>query len=160
MATKKANKVPEVISNKRATYNYTFLDTYKAGIVLNGTEVKAIREGKANLNDSYCYFKNDELWVKNLHIAEYKFGSHYNHEPLRVRKLLLGKKELKRLHDKIKEKGLTIIPISLFFNERGFAKLEIALAKGKKTFDKRDSIKDRESKVNLDRELKSRRQTS
>jgi len=157
MSVKNSNKAPVVISNKKATFNYTLTDTYKAGIMLTGTEVKAIREGKANLGDSYCFFRKNELWLRNFHISEYKYGTHYNHDPLRVRKLLLEKRELNKLHEKIKEKGYTIIPVQLYFNERGFAKLDIALAKGKKTFDKRDAIKERENKVDLDRVMKERR---
>ena len=109
--------------------------------MLTGTEVKSIREGKASLSDSFCVLINGELWVKNLHISEYKQGSYNNHEPKRMRKLLLNKKELFKLESKMREKGLTIVPIQLFFNERGFAKLEVALARGKKMFDKREDMK-------------------
>ena len=129
------------IRNKKASFEYHFLSSYKAGIMLTGTEVKSIREGKASLNDAFCIFMNDELWIKNLHISEYKQGSYNNHEPKRLRKLLLNKSELYKIQSKIKEKGITIIPIQIFFNERGIAKIEIALAKGKKMFDKREDIK-------------------
>ena len=133
MADKKArfsNKVS--IRNKRASYEYEFIDKYVAGLILKGTEIKSIREGKVNLQDGYCLFLHDELFIKNMHISPYKQGTHYNHEPTRERKLLLNKKELSRLKKKSEEKGLSIIPIKLFTNERGFAKLEIALARGKK----------------------------
>jgi SsrA-binding protein len=129
------------IRNKKASFEYHFLQTFDAGIILTGTEVKAIREGKANLVDSYCVIQNDEVWVKNLHISEYKQGSYNNHEPKRQRKLLLNKIEVRKIQSKLREKGTTIIPIKLFFNERGFAKLEIAVARGKKMFDKREDIK-------------------
>jgi SsrA-binding protein len=157
MSQDKPYKSPVVIANKKASFNYNLIETFQAGIMLSGTEVKALREGKATLNDSYCYFRKDELWVKNLHISEYKYGNHYNHEPMRVRKLLLNKREMQRLQDNVKERGLTIIPVQLYFNERGFAKLEIALAKGKKTFDKREHIKERDTKKMIDRTLKARR---
>ena len=138
------------IRNKKASFEYNFISTYKAGVMLTGTEVKAIREGKATLSDSYCIFTNDELWLKNMHISEYKQGSHNNHEPKRIRKLLLNKSELDKIKSKMKEKGNTIIPIQLFFNERGIAKIEIALARGKKMFDKREDIKKRD----VEREMK------
>lgn len=137
------------IKNKKAAFEYNFLLTLTAGIVLSGTEVKSLREGKANLTDSFCVLTNGELWVKNLHISEYKQGSYNNHEPKRMRKLLLNKHELAKLQSKMREKGLTIIPIQLFFNERGFAKLEIALARGKKMYDKREDLK----KKDMEREV-------
>lgn len=139
------------IKNKRAGYEYEFLDKYTAGIVLKGTEIKSIREGKANLVDSYCYFGGEELFVKGLHISPYSQGSFYNHEATRERKLLLNKKELKKLLSKTNEKGLTVIPVRLFITGRGFAKLEIALAKGKKIHDKRDSIKEKDVKKEMAR---------
>src|SRR6187401_1884763 len=141
-----------VIRNKRATFDFILLDKYVAGIQLTGTETKSIKQGKASLSDSFCVFKRDELWIKNMHIAVYEKGTYSNHDPLRLRKLLLRKKELDKLQKKIKEKGLTIIPVMVFISERGFAKLEIALAKGKKTHDKRESIKAKDSKRELDRE--------
>lgn len=137
------------IENRRAKFDYQFLDTLTAGLVLKGTEIKSIREGKAGLADSYCYFRNDELFVKNFHITEYADASFYNHEPMRERKLLLTKQELNKLLRKVKDQGLTIVPIKLFINDKGFAKLNIALAKGKKAFDKRDDIK----KKDLEREM-------
>ena len=125
-----------------------------AGIVLTGTEIKSIRQGKASLVDSYCYFANGELWVKNMYIAEYFYGSYNNHSARRDRKLLLEKKELRKLERLIKESGLTLIPSRLFINEKGFAKLNVALAKGKKSYDKRQSIKEREDKRQMDRMFK------
>jgi SsrA-binding protein len=129
------------IRNKRASFDYAFIASYKAGIMLTGTEVKSIREGKANLTDSFCIFINEELWIKNMHVSEYKQGSYNNHDPKRMRKLLLNKIEIKKIQSKMKEKGTTIIPVQIFFNERGIAKIEIAIAKGKKMFDKREDIK-------------------
>lgn len=144
-----SNKI--VIKNKKASFEYFFIDTFIAGIVLQGTEIKSIREGKANLQEAYCVFKNNELWVLGLHISQYEMGTHYNHEPKRERKLLLDRKELKKLDSKTKEKGLTIIPVKLFINERGLAKIEIALAKGKKLYDKREDIRQRDIKREMDR---------
>lgn len=139
------------IKNKRASFEYEFLERYTAGIVLKGTEIKSIREGKVNLGDAYCYFNGEELYVKQMTISAYKQGTHYNHEPTRERKLLLSKKELKKLHGKSQDEGITIVPVRLFINERGFAKLEIALARGKKLHDKRESIKERDVKRELQR---------
>ena len=142
------------IRNKKAYFEFHILDKYTAGIKLLGTEIKSIRQGKANINDAFCTFLNDQLYVRNMHIAEYSHGSFYNHEQKRDRVLLLTKKELKKLRDKTEEKGFTIVPLALFISERGFAKLEIGLAQGKKAFDKRDTIKERESKIELDRAMK------
>lgn len=150
----KKYELPE-ITNRKAKFNYEFIDTYKAGMVLTGTEIKSIKEGKVNLGDSFCYLRNGELWMKNLHISEYKNGSYANHEPMRLRKLLLNKKEIRKLEGKIKEKGLTIIPYKLFFNERGIAKIEIALARGKKSYDKRETIKERDTQKEIQRVKKS-----
>ncbi|MCA6437831.1 MAG: SsrA-binding protein SmpB [Bacteroidetes bacterium] len=132
------------IENRRAKFDYEFIERLTAGLVLKGTEIKSIREGKAGLADSYCFFVNDELFIKNMHITEYSEASFYNHTPLRERKLLLTKTEINKLHKKVKDSGLTIIPIKLFINDKGFAKLEIALARGKKQFDKREDIKKRD----------------
>ncbi len=132
------------IPNKKAKFEYAFLEEYSAGMVLTGTEIKSIRQGKVNMSDAYCLFNGTELFVKNLNIAKYEMGTHYNHEPLRERKLLLNKRELKKLANKITDKGLTIIPTRLYIAESGIAKLEIALAKGKKLFDKRETIKERD----------------
>ncbi|MVM40127.1 SsrA-binding protein SmpB [Spirosoma sp. HMF3257] len=140
------------IRNRRASFEYAFLDNYTAGIVLTGTEIKSVRQGKVNLQDAYCLIHNDEMYIRQMSIAVYTEGTHYNHEPLRDRKLLLTKREIKRLTEKLKDQGLTIVPIRLFTNERGFAKVEIALAKGKKLYDKRDSIKEREVERDLQRE--------
>src|SRR5215813_8603814 len=138
------------IKNKRAFFEYEFLEKFIAGIMLTGTEIKSIRNGKANLSDAYCFFSRNELWVKNMNISVYEKGTHYNHEPLRQRKLLLNKKELTKLQTKIKERGLTIVPLRIFISERGLAKLEIALAKGKKIHDKRDTIKERDARRDFD----------
>lgn len=142
------------IKNKRASFEYHLIDRYIAGIQLLGTEIKSIREGKANINDSFCSFFEDGLYIRNMHIAEYSFGSFYNHEAKRDRKLLLTKKELKKLKTKGEEKGFTIVPLRIFISDRGLAKIEIALAQGKKDFDKRETIKERENKRELDRVMK------
>lgn len=142
------------INNKAAYHEYFIEQTFTAGMVLSGTEVKSLRAGKASFNDAYCFFHKGELFIKSLHISEYKLGTIYNHLPTQERKLLLNKKELKKLEAKMKEKGYTIVPLKIFFNEGGWAKLEIGLGKGKKLHDKRDTIKQRDN----DREL--RRYTS
>jgi len=139
------------IKNRQAGYEYELLDKYVAGMVLTGTEIKSIREGKVNLQDGYCYLNNEELFVKGINITPYAQGTHYNHEATRERKLLLKRSELRKLEGKIEEKGLTIVPTRLFINDRGLAKLEIAVGKGKKLHDKRDSIKEREAKRELGR---------
>ncbi len=139
------------IKNKRAEFEYFFLEKFTAGLVLRGTEIKSIREGKANIADAYCTFFNGELFVKNMHIAEYRFGTYLNHQPKSDRKLLLTKKELRKLELRSKDKGLTIIPSLLFIDERGFAKLNIALAKGKKDYDKRESIKEKDLRREMSR---------
>ncbi|MDG5799922.1 SsrA-binding protein SmpB [Marinilabiliaceae bacterium ANBcel2] len=142
------------IKNKRAFFDYEIIEKYVAGIQLAGTEIKSIRAGKAGLVDSFCYFSRGELWVKGINIAEYFYGTYNNHKPARERKLLLQKKELKKLLRKTKETGLTIIPLRLFINERGFAKLQIGLAKGKKKYDKRESLKQKDAKRDMDRAKK------
>jgi SsrA-binding protein len=147
-----ANKVE--IVNKKAKFEYTILDKYEAGIVLTGTEIKSIRQNKASLSDAYCVFKDGELWVKNLHISEYINGTYNNHDPKRDRKLLLHKYQLRRLESKIKESGLTIVPLRLYLNDKGLAKLEIALVRGKKEYDKREAIKKRESERNISKYFK------
>lgn len=140
------------ILNKKARFSYDLLDTYTAGIVLTGTEIKSIRASKASIAESFCEFNDSgELFVINMTVQEYDHGNHFNHRPKAERKLLLNKKELRKLEKEVKNTGLTIIPTKLFINEKGFAKLKIALAKGKKLFDKRETIKDRENKRNLDR---------
>ncbi len=130
--------------NKRAAFEYHFLDKYSAGISLTGTEVKSIRDSKVSLAEAFCVFIQSELFIKNMNIAEYSHGNIYNHDPKRLRKLLLRKKELAKLFSKSKEKGLTIIPTELYINERGFVKIDIVLAKGKKLYDKRESIKQKD----------------
>ncbi|WP_411030975.1 SsrA-binding protein SmpB [Spongiimicrobium sp. 3-5] len=140
------------IKNKKAKFEYEFLETYVAGLVLSGTEIKSIRLGKASITESFCEFNDlGELFVINMQIDEYSHGSHYNHKPKAERKLLLNKGELKKLGKEVKNTGLTIVPLNLFINDNGFAKVKIALAKGKKLYDKRESIKDRDNKRNLDR---------
>lgn len=145
------NKSNIEIKNKRAGFEYEFLEKYTAGIVLSGTEIKSIRAGKASLADSYCYFAGGELYVKNMHIAEYWWGNLFNHDPRRDRKLLLNKKELRKLQRAVKEKGLTIVATRLFIAENGYAKLNIALARGKKEYDKRESIKEKDLKRAMER---------
>ena len=140
------------IKNKRARFEYELMDKYTAGIVLSGTEIKSIRQSKASISESFCEFNdNGELFIINMQIDEYSHASHYNHKPKAERKLLLNKRELKKLEKEVKTSGLTIIPLNLFLNDRGLAKLNVALAKGKKLYDKRESIKDRDNKRNLDR---------
>ena len=142
------------IKNKRASFDYEFVDTYTAGIVLTGTEIKSIRLGKASLVDTYCYFVRGELWVKNMNISEYSFGSYNNHLPRRDRKLLLNRKELIKLQREVKDNGMTIVPTKLFINDKGLCKVEIALARGKKEYDKRESIKEKDAKRDIDRYMK------
>lgn len=140
------------IQNKKARFLYEILDKYTAGIVLTGTEIKSLRSGKASITESFCEFnEKGELFVINATIEEYAFGNYYNHRPKAERKLLLNKRELKKLHKEVQSSGLTIIPLRLFINEKGYAKMDIALAKGKKLFDKRETIKDRDNKRDLDR---------
>jgi SsrA-binding protein len=142
------------IKNKKASFEYEFLDKFIAGIQLTGTEIKSIRESKINLSDGYCIFRENELWLKNVHISEYKEGSYNNHEPKRDRKLLLNRQELNKIKNKTKDKGITIIPIKVFISSKGLAKIEIAVSKGKKLFDKREDIKEKDAKRQLDRALK------
>ena len=144
------------IKNKKAYFEYEILEKFVAGMQLMGSEVKSIREGKANIQESFCYFKKNELWILGLHVSEYEQAAHYGHKALRERKLLLTKRELKKLQDKTKEKGLTIVALKLFLSGRGWVKLEIGLAKGKKIYDKRNTIKDRDAKRDLDRIKKLR----
>jgi SsrA-binding protein len=149
----KPNKIN--IKNKRAYFDYDIIEKYVAGIQLSGTEIKSLRLGKASLVEAYCYFIKNELWIKGFNIAEYFFGTYNNHMPLRERKLLLHKKELQKLDRKTKESGLTIIPLQAFITDRGWAKIEIALAKGKKSHDKRESLKLKDAKREMDRIKKS-----
>lgn len=149
MAKQKEHKVE--IRNKRASFDYEFLETYEAGIVLVGTEIKSIRAGKASLVDAFCYFVDGELYVKGMNVAKYFWGSWGQHEPLRDRKLLLTKKELRHLRSSVKEKGLTIAAVKLFINDDGLAKLVIALARGKKEFDKRATIREKDIRREMER---------
>ena len=142
------------IKNKKAYFEYHVLDEYTAGIKLLGTEIKSIREGKVNLDDAFCAFISEQLYVRNLHVSEYSHGSFFNHEAKRDRVLLLNKKELKKLRTRTEEKGFTIIPLAMFISERGFAKIKIGLAQGKKTFDKRETMKERDNKIELSRVMK------
>lgn len=142
------------IKNKRATFDFELIEKFNAGIILTGTEIKSIRDGKASLVDSYCFFVKGELWIKNMNISEYFYGSYNNHTTTRERKLLLQKKELRKLERKLKESGLAIIPVRMFINERGFAKLQIALAKGKREYDKRQTLKEKDDKRHMDRFFK------
>ena len=145
---------PVNIKNKRATFDYELIDTYTAGIVLTGTEIKSIRAGKASVVDTFCYFINGELWVKNMYVAEYFYGSYNNHASRRDRKLLLSKKELDKLMRGTKDPGFTIVPVRLFINEKGLAKLVIALAKGKKMYDKREALREKDDKRDIARMFK------
>ena len=145
-----------IATNRTAKFEYAFLEEFTAGMQLFGTEIKSIRNKDVSINEAYCNMINDELWVINLHIGPYEQGSYNNHEPKRERKLLLNKRELKKLNNKMKDKGLSIIPTRLFISDAGYAKLNIALGKGKKIFDKRDSIKDHDVKREIDRNLKGR----
>lgn len=142
------------IKNRPATFEYAIEDRLKAGIVLTGSEIKSVRNGKVSFNDSYCLFDKGELWVKSLHIAEYVNAGYAGHDPIRVRKLLLTRKELKKWSDKVKEKGYSIIPLAVFINENGIAKIEIGLGKGKKLHDKRESIRSRDVEREMKRFLK------
>ena len=153
MAQRKTAKIN--IRNKKAEHDYFFIDTYTAGIVLSGTEIKSIRSGKASLVDTFCYVHNGEMWVKGMNISPYFYGSYNNHEARRDRKLLLNKKEIRYLEQNTKhQSGFTIIPIKLYINDKGFAKLDIALAKGKKEYDKRNTLKDKEDRREMDRAMK------
>ena len=140
------------IPNKKARFEYFFLEEYSAGMVLTGTEIKSLREGKVSMADAYCLVQSNEVFVKNLNISRYENGTHYNHEPMRDRKLLLNRKEIKKLVNKLTDKGLTIIPTRIYINEKGFAKLDIALAKGKKLYDKRETIKEKDVSRDRSRE--------
>lgn len=150
-----AREIQHIVENRKASFQFHIIDCHEAGIQLTGTEIKSVRQKKVSLQESYCFFHQGELFVKNMHIAEYKQGNIYNHDPKRVRKLLMRKHELRKLHAKVAEKGMTIVPKSLFINERGLAKLEVCVAKGKKVFDKRQAIKEKEMKREMQRKMKS-----
>lgn len=145
MAVKKVEYKPVNIKNKRAYFEYEILDTYTAGMMLRGTEIKSIRLHKVSLGESYCYFSKGELYIRNMNIGAYEMGTSYNHDPLRERKLLLNKKELTKIERKMDEKGLSIIPLRMFISDRGFAKLDIGVGKGKKLHDKRESLKEKDA---------------
>ncbi|UJP65003.1 SsrA-binding protein [Mongoliitalea daihaiensis] len=152
MTTKK-NRFEKIINikNKKASFEFEFIDKYVAGIQLKGTEIKSIREGKVSLTEAYCYFRRGELFIKQMHIAPYSMAASYNHDAVRERKLLLNKQELEKMEGKFSEKGLSIVPIRIFINDQGLAKVEIALARGKKIHDKRESIKAKDTKRELER---------
>lgn len=153
----KSNKQKEImIINRKAKHEFFFHSEYEAGLILTGTEIKSIRESSANIKEAYCFFLKGELWIRNMYIAEYKFGTYNNHEPRRPRKLLLTKRELKKLERRVSEKGFTVVPYKLYIGERGYAKLLVILASGKKKFDKRATMKERENKRDLDRIKKIR----
>lgn len=143
-----------LIKNKRATFDYELLETFTAGIVLTGTEIKSIRQGKASLVDTFCIVEKGEVWVKNMYVAEYFYGTYNNHVARRDRKLLLNKKEIRKIFDAIRTSGFTVVPTRLFISEKGLAKLVIAIAKGKKEYDKRDSIRERDDRREMDRAFK------
>ena len=147
-------KSPVNIRNKKASFEFFFVDTFTAGIVLTGTEIKSIRQGKASLVDSYCYIHQGEIWVKGMNISPYFFGSYNNHEAKRDRKLLLNRREINKLQEAIKQVGFTIVPILVFIDDHGRAKMDIALAKGKKSFDKRQTLKEKEDRREMDRAIK------
>jgi len=151
LCTQFTDRMSISIKNKKASYLYHLSDELEAGIVLTGTEIKSIREGKVSFVDAYCTFVKGELYARGLHISEYSYGTHYNHDPKRDRKLLLNRRELKKLETKTKEKGFTIVPVVLYINEKGIAKLKIALAKGKQMFDKRDTLKKKDLQRQIDR---------
>lgn len=142
------------IKNRKARFDYEIGDTFTAGMVLTGTEIKSLREGKANLTDSYCVVDHGEVWVKGLHISEYSYGSYNNHVARRDRKLLLSRKEIQKIAKESSDPGFTIVPLRIFINERGFAKMVIGIGRGKKQYDKRQSIKEREDRRNIDRMFK------
>lgn len=155
MKKDKIKKVNINIKNKRAEFDFHIVDKYMAGIVLTGTEIKSIRVGKAGLVDTYCYIHNGEMWVKNMYVAEYERGSYNNHLPRRDRKLLLNKKEIRNLQQETKNPGFTIVPLRLFINEDGCAKLDIALCRGKKEYDKRATLKEKQDRKDMDRFIKN-----
>ncbi|MCH5232703.1 MAG: SsrA-binding protein SmpB [Muribaculaceae bacterium] len=148
----KANQVN--IKNKKAHFNYEIGDTFTAGMVLTGTEIKSIRDGKANIGDAYCIVENGEVWIKGMHVSEYFYGSYNNHSVKRDRKLLLNKKEIAKLHKASLEPGYTIVPIRIFISEKGYAKIVVGIGRGKRQYDKRQTIKEREDKRSIDRFLK------
>ena len=153
MASNSQNKSIS-ITNRKARYEYQLFDVFTAGLQLTGTEIKSIRQGNANLNEAYCYVQDNQAWITGMYVAEYSHGSFMNHEPKRIRKLLLNKKEIKKISSFLQDEGATVVPLKLFVNEKGWAKLEIALAKGKKLYDKRQDLKEKDDKRQVDRALK------
>ncbi len=153
MAEKGRNQT--VITNRKARHNYHILEEFTAGLSLTGTEVKSLRDGKANLQEAYCFVDHGEVFIKNMHISEYAQGSYNNHEPNRQRKLLLKKREIAKINKQLDQKGLTLIPLKIFFNGRNYAKMNIGIAKGKKLYDKREDLKSKDTKRELDRALKN-----
>jgi SsrA-binding protein len=147
-------KSPVNIKNKKAAFEYFFIETFTAGIVLTGTEIKSIRAGKASLVDSYCFITNEEMWVRGMNVSPYFYGSYNNHEMKRDRKLLLTKREIRKLQSATKQTGYTIVPLLVFIDENGRAKMDIALCKGKKAFDKRQTLKEKEDRREMDRAIK------
>ncbi len=156
MSKEQIENIKIIATNKKAKFEYKFINEFEAGIMLKGTEIKSIRKGLANLTDAFCYFSNNELFIKSLYVGEYSHGTYNNHDTRRLRKLLLKKNELKKLQKKAKEKGFSIVPYQLYITERGLAKVLIALATGKKSYDKRNSIKEKDSKRQIDRAKKER----
>lgn len=154
MAEKKTKNKAVNIKNKRASFDFLLLDKYTAGIVLTGTEIKSIRAGKASLVDTFCFIHNGEMWVKNMYVAEYSYGSYNNHSTRRDRKLLLNKKEIRKLQAEMKTPGYSIVPTLLFIDENGRAKLDIYLCRGKKEYDKRQTLKEKEDRREIDRQIK------
>lgn len=154
MVTKKTNSKRISIKNKRATFDFLLMDKYTAGIVLTGTEIKSIRAGKASLVDTFCYINNGEVWVKNMYIAEYDYGSYNNHSARRDRKLLLNRKEIRKLQQDMKNPGFTLVPTLMFIDDNGRAKLDIHLCRGKKEYDKRQTLKEKEDRREMDRQIK------
>ena len=151
---KKSKNQSISISNRKARFEYELLEVFTAGLQLQGTEIKSLREGNANLAEAYCYVKESEVWVTGMYIAEYNYGSYMNHEPKRLRKLLLNKKEINKIDSALQDVGITIVPLKLFINAKGWAKIEIALARGKKLYDKRQDLKQKDDKRQMDRALK------
>jgi SsrA-binding protein len=152
---KKKDHIKSVsIQNRKARFEYELLEFFTAGLQLQGTEIKSLREGNATITEAFCYVKDEEVWVSGMYIAEYSFGSYMNHEPKRLRKLLLNKKEISKIEGKLQDQGITIVPLKLFITSKGWAKLDIAIAKGKKIHDKRESMKAKDDKRQMDRAMK------
>jgi SsrA-binding protein len=154
MAKKKDHIKSVSIQNRKARFEYELLEFFTAGLQLQGTEIKSLREGNATITEAFCYVKDEEVWVSGMYIAEYSFGSYMNHEPKRLRKLLLNKKEISKIEGKLQDQGITIVPLKLFITSKGWAKLDIAIAKGKKIHDKRESMKAKDDKRQMDRAMK------